>query len=319
MKKKLIWLCIIGIVIVNAIAFMHAYRFTHFSDDGVRTNPDHLSVGDKFIILVTGVKNPRPIHKESPDTVYQTITIKSDVSLEAWEIAVRKPKGTIIMFHGYSGEKSSLLSRALQFRKLGFNTMLVDFKGSGGSEGNTTTIGFDESQEVIDCINHLRNKGEQNIHVFGTSMGAAAILKALSETDIHPTSAILECPFGRLDQTVAARFRIMGVPAFPLSDLLTFWGGVQNGYWAFSHNPQEYAAHVHCPTLLLFGERDDRVSRGETDTIFKNIKGHKELITYPDLGHTIFTEENRDQWTADVSSFLQHVESRSLHSSDGSE
>jgi alpha-beta hydrolase superfamily lysophospholipase len=319
MKKKLGWIFLIGIVIMNAVAYMHAYRFTHFSKEGVRTNPDELGAIDKLGIIMTGVKNPRPTHKSKPDTVFKTIVIKSDLVLEGWQINIAKPKGTIIMFHGYSGEKSSLLSRAVEFRKIGYNTLLVDFKGSGGSEGNSTTIGFDESQEVIDCVKYLRYQGENNIHLFGTSMGAAAILKALHEQDLTPTSIILECPFGRLDQTVAARFRVMGIPAFPLSDVLTFWGGVQNGYWAFAHNPQEYAKGVHCPALLIFGEKDDRVSREETNTIFKNLSGEKQLATYPEHGHALFTSESHEQWITDVSGFIKKVESTSTHHSAGSE
>jgi dipeptidyl aminopeptidase/acylaminoacyl peptidase len=319
MKKKLTWAFLIGIVIVNGVAYMHAYRFTHFSKEGVRTNPDELGAIDKLGIIITGVKNPRPAHKSKPDAVHETITIKSDMALEGWLFNTANPEGTVIMFHGYSGEKSSLLSRAAEFRKMGYNTLLVDFKGSGGSEGNGTTIGFDESQEVIDCVNYLRSRSETNIHLFGTSMGAVAILKALHEQDLAPSSIILECPFGRLDKTVAARFRVMGVPAFPLSDVLTFWGGLQNGYWAFSHNPQEYAKDVHCPTLLIFGEKDDRVSRAETDTIFNNLCGEKQLITYPNEGHALFTPQNQQQWISDVSGFIKKVESTSTRHSAGSE
>lgn len=304
-KKKLIWTFLIAFVIVNGVAFVHAYRFTHFSKESIRTNPDELSFVGKLGIIITGVKNPRPAHKLKPDTVFETVTIKSDVNLEAWKMKTAESRGTVIMFHGYSGEKSSLLSRSAEIRKMGYNTLLVDFKGSGGSEGNGTTIGFDESREVIDCVNFVRNEGEDNIHLFGTSMGAAAILKALHEQDVTPKSIILECPFGRLDKTVAARFRVMGLPAFPLSDVLTFWGGVQNGYWAFAHNPEDYAKDVRCPTLLLFGEKDDRVSRKETDTIFKNLSGEKQLVTYPEQGHALFTDENQKLWTRDVMSFIK--------------
>jgi alpha-beta hydrolase superfamily lysophospholipase len=319
MKKKFYWLLIAGFVSANVVAFMHAYRFTHFSEDGKRTNPEEMTVSDKVTILLTGIKNPRPAHKETPVEAYQTVTIKSDVLLEAWQVNTENPVGTVIMFHGYSGEKSSLLSRATAFRKLGYNTLLVDFKGSGGSEGNSTTIGFDESREVTDCVSHLTNTGERNIHLFGTSMGAAAILKALHEQPLNVASIILECPFGQLDETVSARFKMMGVPAFPMSDILTFWGGVQNGYWAFSHNPQDYAKDVKCPTLLLFGEKDDRVSRTETDAIFANLAGEKKLITYPNLGHALFTPENQEKWTNDVSVFLIDIEKKSGNHSAGSE
>jgi pimeloyl-ACP methyl ester carboxylesterase len=148
-------------------------------------------------------------------------------------------------------------------------------------------------------------------------MGAAAILKSLDESNIKPSAIMLECPFGQLDKTVAARFKVMGVPAFPLSDVLTFWGGLQHGYWAFSHNPEEYARAVTCPTLLMFGEKDDRVSREETDAIFANLKGEKTLAIYPEEGHALFTERNKNNWIRDVSLFLSRT--NSPHYVSGSE
>ncbi len=304
MKKKLIWGSLSVVLIVQAIAFMHAYRFTHFSESGQRTRPEDLTVVDKASMLFTGIENPRPVNARTPLTPFEILAVESDVRLEAWLINVVNAKGTIIMFHGYCGEKSSLLTRSEQFNSLGYNTLLVDFMGSGGSSGNSTTIGYYESREVTDCFNFLQERGEKNIHLFGTSMGAAAILKAVSESSIKPSSILLECPFGRLDETVAARFRMMGIPSFPMSDILTFWGGVQQGYWAFDHNPEDYAKQVQCPTLLMFGEKDDRVSKAETDRIFSNLSGKKTLVTYPEEGHAVFTAANQLAWLRDVSSFL---------------
>ena len=43
---------------------------------------------------------------------------------------------------------------------------------------------------------------------------------------VRADAVVLECPFDRLLTTVEHRFELMGVPAFPLARLLTFWGGV---------------------------------------------------------------------------------------------
>jgi len=146
-------------------------------------------------------------------------------------------------------------------------------------------------------------------------MGAAAILKSFvdcqydcvsqSEPSYTPTAIIIECPFGSLYRTVSARFDLMGVPKFPMAGMLTFWGGVQHGYWAFNHNPASYAKAVTCPTLLMFGEQDNRVSLDETNEIFNNIKGSKKLCIYPNAGHNVFVENNQVSWISDVSNFVK--------------
>ncbi len=153
-------------------------------------------------------------------------------------------------------------------------------------------------------FNYVSGEGEKNIILIGTSMGSAAILKAMDDYALSVQSIIIECPFGSLYQTTKARFRLMHVPSFPMASLLCFWGGVQNGYWAFSHNPSEYAKSVTSPVLLLYGEQDNRVSVEETDLIFKNIKGYKVIKKYPQAGHDVFSERNRSNWTQDVSQFL---------------
>ena len=72
-------------------------------------------------------------------------------------------------------------------------------------------------------------------------------------------------------KTVCARFETMNIPTFPMVGFLFFWGGLQYEYWAFGHNPSEYAKEINCPTLLLYGAKDEKVSRAEIDEIFNNL------------------------------------------------
>jgi uncharacterized protein len=309
MIKRIVTLFWILFIAVNMLAFVHAYKFTHFSSySSARTkDPKDLSPLVKTKVLFTGIDNPKPTRSGTPSTNFKTVHIKSDVMLEAWHVTTTPSKGTVVLFHGYSGEKSSLISRAEEFSRMGYNTLLVDFMGSGGSEGDGTTLGYTESREVKDCFDFVSRTGEKNIHLFGTSMGAAAILKAAQDYLINPSSIILECPFGSFYQTVCARFDLMGVPSFPMAGILTFWGGFQQGYWFFGHNPSEYAKSVTCPALLLYGEKDDRVSMKETREIYQNMKGKKVLVTYPEIGHNIFTPDNTGNWTRDISSFMDAI------------
>jgi alpha-beta hydrolase superfamily lysophospholipase len=212
------------------------------------------------------------------------------------------------LFHGYGGEKSSLLDKAEEFLKLGFNTMLVDFMGCGNSEGNTTTIGFKEAEEVKDCYDYVIKNNFQNVSLFGTSMGSVAIMKAIKDYNLKPQSIIIECPFGSMYTTVCKRFQMQGIPSFPMAGFLVFWGGVQNSFWAFSHNPEQYAKAIDCPALLLYGEKDEKVGREEIDAIFRNLRGRKTLATYPLAGHENYLVRYRDKWVNDVKRFLKDAE-----------
>src|SRR5678809_1487848 len=93
-----------------------------------------------------------------------------------------------------------------------YNTLLVDFMGSGGSEGSQTTIGYKEAEEVKTCFDYVVKSGEKRVYLFGTSLGAVAILKGISDYNIDPAGIIIECPFGSMYKTACARFRTMKVP-----------------------------------------------------------------------------------------------------------
>ncbi len=310
-KKKWItrclWILVTMFVLMNIVAIFHSYKFTHFDNSKTEKtqDPKILSIGKKIITLIFGVSNPRPQTTKLPTCNFETIILKSNKKIECWNIKSENKKGTVILFHGFGSEKSTMLDKAEIFLSLGYNIFLVDFMGSGGSEGNQTTIGFLEAEQVKTCFDFVTKKGEKSIYLFGSSMGSVAIMKAINDFDIKPKGIIIECPFGSMYETVCARFKIMNVPSFPMAGLLVFWGGLQNGFWAFSHNPTEYAKKINCPTLLLYGAKDEKVSRNEINEIFNNLTGVKKLKIYQEAGHENYLNKYQDEWTEDIQEFLR--------------
>ncbi|WP_456314200.1 alpha/beta hydrolase [Pseudomonas shirazensis] len=297
-------------IIMNSIAFFHAYKFTHYNNSKKEKtkSPEKLSSLDKAKIVFFGVNNPKPKNIKFPSQKYQTLKLKSNKEIECWLIKTPNSKGTVLLFHGYGGEKSMMIEKSDAFIKLGYSTMLVDFMGSGNSEGNQTTIGYKEAEEVKTAFDFIKKTGEKNIYLFGTSMGAVAIMKCIDDDNIKPKAIILECPFGSMYQTVLARFERVNAPTFLMPRLLLFWGGIQNGFLGFSHNPTEYAKSITCPTLLLYGEKDKSVSRKEIDEIYTNLKGPKKLHIYKETGHENYLIKNKIEWNKDISYFLLNLE-----------
>ena len=303
--KLIVRIVVAMFLLMNFVAYFQARTFTHFTTEPVEpTRGKNLDFGDKLKMAIFGIDNPRPIIGSYPAQPYETVKIESTETLEGWYIKADSAMGTVIIFHGYRSTKSAMLDHSNEFLKMGYNVLLVDFMGSGGSEGNVTTIGYEEGRQVKDSYEFIKNKGEENIVLCGISMGAAAITRAMYEFDILPNKIILECPFGSFSEAVEGRFRSLGMPSMPMAPLLIFWGGIQNGYWAFSHNPAEYVKYINTPTLLLWGELDDRVTRSETEAIFENLNGEKRLVMYPKSGHESYLNDHREEWIKDVQGFL---------------
>ncbi|MCR6639361.1 MAG: lysophospholipase [Sporocytophaga sp.] len=300
---------IVFFIFTNIVAIFHSYKFTHFSSEKLAKpkKPEDLTKAEKLKIMLLGIRIPKPSNDKKPHQKFKTIVLQSNKKIECWSIRNEESKGTVILFHGYGGKKSSMIDKADVFLDLGYNVFMVDFIGSGGSEGLQTTIGYKEAENVKSAYDYIKENGERNIFLFGTSMGAAAIMKALADYPLEPKGIIIECPFRTMYEATKARFKAVGAPVFPMAGLVVFWGGLTNGFWAFDHNPVEYARKIKCNTLLLYGEQDKRVSREEINAIYSNLHCSKELKTYPLAGHVNYLLKYKTEWTQDIGTFLDQT------------
>ena len=301
---------------VNLIAYMQARAMTHFVVGGDRTRPpESLGFLRRIEIILVGVRVPRPINDETPSDVglsFETFRFGGAAGddCEAWYIRAKNSKGLCIAFHSYAASKSSLLQAAMAFHEMGYDVLLVDFRGSGGSRGNDTTIGYREAEDTAAAVDFAFHRWPRESQVlYGQSMGGAAILRAVAELHVQPSAVIIESSFDRMLSTVENRFHAMGLPAFPLAKLLVFWGGEQFGYSAFDLNPADYAKRVHCPVLMMQGGLDRRVTDAQARNLFDHLAGPKRFELFDNAGHCAFLETDPDRWNKAVAGFLAN----SLH------
>lgn len=296
-------------ILLNIVVMFHAYKFTYFydADEVVIKANEHKTGWDKTKELLFGFN---AVKKKciAPDSSYKTIylTTADNLKLEAWLVTVPNPKGSVAMFHGHGGNKAGIINEAAAFRSMGYNTLLLDFRAHGNSEGHTSTIGYKESEDVKLAYDYMQKTGEKNIILWGISLGAAAVTKAISDYAIAPQKIILEMPFGTLPDAVEGRIKMMGLPAQPISCLLTFWGGVEHGFWAFNLRPCDYVKKIKCPVLLQRGKNDLRVTEKETMQLYNNISAPKKLVIYENCGHESLYSKEPVKWRGEISDFLAH-------------
>ncbi|MFC4262807.1 alpha/beta hydrolase [Ferruginibacter yonginensis] len=316
-NKKFSWVSVIKSIaktaavlflLLNIITLFHAYKFTHYYEAGeVNIKPNNEKTGwDKTKELLfgfTAAKQPNL----PPDSSYKIINLytKDSLRLEAWYKVVPQAKGTVALFHGHGGNKAKNVLEATAFQQMGYNTLLLDFRAHGNSQGNTCTIGFYEAEDVALAYEYLQKSGEKNIVLWGISLGAATITKAINDYQLQPQRVILEMPFASLPDAVTGRLKIMHVPTQPIGTLLTFWGGTIHGFWAFGLQPYRYAAAIQCPVLLQHGTNDPRVTVAETQQIFDQITTAKKWVEYQNSAHESLCKNEHDKWIAEVSAFLK--------------
>ena len=299
----------------NYVAYNQAYSMLHFTESGVRTlKPEALSIWQKAAVLVMGINIPKPVNLETPeayDLVYETHWIRNnDIELEAWYLPVAQSSATIVMFHGYAAAKSSMLAEAQAFNELGYSTFLIDFRGSGGSNQSNTSIGYFEAEDVEASVTYVRNMfGQQQVILYGQSMGSVAILRAVAELNVKPNGIIIEAVFDTMAGTVANRFKSMELPTFPATQILIFWASVISGHWGFDHNPVDYAAQITRPTLMLHGSADTRATLAQGRAVFEQLNTtSKQLKVFEGIGHESYVVAYPNKWMESVSQISQWLD-----------
>jgi alpha-beta hydrolase superfamily lysophospholipase len=300
-----------GLVLLNLAAYRQAWAFTHFGPPGEKRSGHLSSLREKAEALLLGVDVPRPVNRQSPGDVglayeRQVFAGGRGVALEAWRVPRAEPRGTVVLFHGHAASKDSQLREARAFHDMGFQAILVDFYGSGGSAGNETSIGFYEALDVTRAYEYARQLPDSGpVVLYGASMGAAAILKGVADDGLRPEALVLECPFSGLLETVRHRFTGRGLPSFPLAELLVFWGGVQEGFDALRFRPVESASRVDRPTLVLNGDADPWVRPEEAKAVAAALQGPKSLQFFAGVGHDAGIRHRPEQWIRAVGEFLE--------------
>jgi len=315
-KEKLIKVALVclvsGFVLGNLVAYRHVYAMTHFVAGGERTKrAEELNAMDKVRALVKGVNVPRPGTARTPtdagltfDEV--TIQLPHGEHLAGWHIPCKGAQSLVVLFHGYASGKSTILYEAALLHRQGYATFLVDFRGSGGSSGDTTSIGYREAEDVAATVAYVEQQlAYHDTVLYGQSMGAAAILCAVHNGGIAPDAIILEAVFDRLVSTIRNRFKLMHLPSFPGAELLVFWGGMLFDYNGFRHNPVDYAEVVTCPVLVLHGACDPRADLEGAEAVYEKLSCSRRMVVFQDIAHEAYAVAAPEKWSQEIGSFLR--------------
>ena len=290
---------------LNTIGYMGAYMLTHYKTS------NQLSLG---ISRSYNYNSPQDFGLKY---VKHKIAINQKEWLDSWFIpsSVAQSQGTVILFHGKDSNKSSLLESAKVFHDLQYHTLLVDFRGSGNSSGNTTTIGVNEAEDVALAVKYVNQLLlNEPIILYGLSMGSAAILRAVSQHRVQPDGIILELPFISLLDSVKTRLKNYNLPPSPMAELMVFWGGIQHGFNGFAHKPIEDAKAVRCPVLILAGKRDRSISIDKVKRLANNFTSLSQLVIFPEANHELLVRNNQQLWTQSVKNLLFNIKNKAIKS-----
>jgi alpha-beta hydrolase superfamily lysophospholipase len=157
-----------------------------------------LVLGALLAFTVVGIQVHRITHPErQPDMALNlgaslakaedvTFQASDRTSLSGWLFKGSPGHPAIVLAHDLGESKNALISLAVVLNQSGFTVLAFDFRGHGSSGGSGSTLGIDESRDVIGAVDFLASLpaaevDTRRIGVYGTGMGAHAAVLAAAE------------------------------------------------------------------------------------------------------------------------------------------
>jgi hypothetical protein len=96
------------------------------------------------------------------------------ISLHGWYIPAPQPHGTVLFLHGNAGNISHRLDSVQMFHRLGYSTLIFDYRGYGDSGGTPTEQGtYRDAEAAWRYLIEQRHIPSCRIVLFGESLGGA--------------------------------------------------------------------------------------------------------------------------------------------------
>jgi hypothetical protein len=242
-----------------------------------------------------------------PPSGFEEIALTSDgLRLRSWVTRGDAARPAVVVAHGLGADLEDELEAASALRQRGHTVLLTDFRGHGGSEGEHTTLGGREREDVRAGITYLESQrlAASGVVLFGCSMGAVAALRAaVDRNDVR--AIIAEAPFDTYRETVAHHAQLIyglprWVPLIPLAIAVAEW---RAAFDADDVDAVDAARRVGAPLLAIVDGADPRMPEAVVRRLYDAHRGAKRLWLAPQAPHC--GARLRDDYWPQVFGFLE--------------
>ena len=215
----------------------------------------------------------------------------------------------VVFFHGFTGTKVEphriFVKQARALAKAGIAALRFDFRGSGDSEGEFSSMTLSgELKDARAALDFMRSRpgiDASRIGVLGLSFGGAvAALLLGSDPDIR--AAALWAPTGSTDEMVERRYTAKAGRQLKQMGCADFYGNAVGKCFfddVVKYRPIQAITKTRAPVLLVHGSKDQtvpvRVSR-EYEAALKKARCAVAKHILPGADHTF----NSLQWELQV-------------------
>lgn len=191
----------------------------------------------------------------------------------------------VIYCHGNSGCRADASEAAIILLPSNITVFTLDFSGSGLSEGEHVTLGWNEREDLKAVVNYLRTDGNVScIGLWGRSMGAVTSLMYGAE-DPSIAGMVLDSPFSNL---VDLMMELVDTYKYPLPKF-TVKLAIQHmrkivkrkaSFDIMDLDTIQVAKQCFVPALFGHATEDDFILPHHSDKIYESYIGDKNIIKF---------------------------------------
>jgi uncharacterized protein len=240
---------------------------------------------------------------------WEDVTFASDdLTLHGWFVPPAAQGPALIIVHGLGAHRGSMLGQAALLHQQGYGVLLFDLRNHGASEGDITTLGYLEAQDVRAALDYVRGRADvdpDRVGLIGESMGGAAVLRAAAQRP-DARVVVVESTFTSLEDNVAASIRDdFRLPAYPLTSLHLWFTGREGGFPAADLRPIDALADITQPLLIMHGDADELLPVANAERLYAAAQDPKELVIFPGAAHAGLHFQDPERFEAALLPFLR--------------
>lgn len=283
-----------AIFIIFELLVNYGYHYLFIRRDNKK--PEEYLKGEK---LQNKLNKINIINEYLNKSKYEKIFINSfdDTKLCGIRIFNHNTNKYIILVHGWHQNKESILDRAIKFDELGYNTLTIDQRAAGESNGPINTFGLKESKDLIEWIKYL-NSIVPNVQIvlYGVSMGGTSILMSLNSDLSNNVKCVIEdCGTSEFKKLIE-KFYYDKLRIKKANFILKIYNFEMKKHFGFTLNDLNtlpYLKNNEIPLLVIHGDKDDFVPFYMSKEIYDANKGYKEYYVARNRKHLeAFLDEN---------------------------
>lgn len=215
-------------------------------------------------------------------------------------------KGTIILLHGIRSNKNHFINLSDFLSKNGYNSVALDLRAHGESEGQFCSFGVNEKKDIQKLIDYLsENEKLDHFGIWGQSLGGAIGLQAMG-IDERIEYGIVESTFSDFKTIVNDYFDLhAGFSFTPFTNYLVNRTGSIAEFDPNDAKPIKYCKSIVQPILVVHGNNDERINIKYGKDNYSKIKSKdKQFIEIDSANHSNVWKIGGDKYFDNVLAFL---------------